>query len=210
MPKASPPRPATRVGVGHAGRIVSTLSNKSFPETVELWRRMCSVLADSSKSELHRDARQVIWGIEDEWGRRNKLVRDHDEYFNWPTTIASKGNGKLFVDAWDEIGMLKILGYQVGRHAGLPEVTRRLILSRVFSMRLPPVLTASKMDEWGFPTTSRRLQKMAESIASFTRNAVRRNDGSLDDAISEWEDDLGYLYNSFYIGKFHFAYPRTR
>jgi hypothetical protein len=62
------------------------------------------------------------------------------------------------------------------------------------------------MDEWGADRSARRLRKMAECIASFTKNAKRREDESYDDAIREWESDLQYLYDRYYIGKFHFDF----
>jgi len=205
MPAVRPPWPPERVGIGQAGRIVSALPNQPFPETVALWRRMCVVLADPLKEYLHQDAKRILWGIEDEWERRNRLLQSRDEYFRWPTTSAPRGDGSLTTGDWLEVGILRILGYQVGVHNGQPEPVRHVILSQVFSMRLPPMLPSYHMDEWGMPTTSRRLEKMANSIASFCRSADRRNDGSLDVAISEWKADLRYLYDRFYIGRFHFG-----
>jgi hypothetical protein len=70
---------------------------------------------------------------------------------------------------------------------------------------LPP----EHMREWGKPSSATRLKKIAENIASFVRNAKRRNDGRLDDAIKDWESDFNFLYRKYYVGEFHFAYPTT-
>ena len=66
------------------------------------------------------------------------------------------------------------------------------------------------MNEWGMPYSPKRLQKMANSIASFARNAKRRHDTKMDNAISEWETDLRFLYEKFYVGRFGFGWPSTR
>jgi len=202
MPKAS------RVGVGTAWAIVSALPRMSFHESTLLWQRNCAVLADPAKAHLHSDARRVLWGIQDEWERRSRLPDRGEGYFLWPTTDAAGGDGRLTTGDWIELGMLRILGYQVGHVNGKPPAVRQMILAEVFGMRLPPVLPARHMDEWGLPTTARRLQKMAESIAAFARNARRRNDDRLGDAIADWKADLEYLHMRYYVGHFRFAYPR--
>ena len=50
---------------------------------------------------------------------------------------------------------------------------------------------------------------MAESIAAFARNAKRRRQINLNDAIGEWEADLEFLYEEYYVGHFHFAWPAS-
>lgn len=67
-------------------------------------------------------------------------------------------------------GVLSYVGYRVGRN-GLSEGVRLQILNCVFHNTLPRVESPEYMEEWGTPETSERLQKLAESIAAFTRNA---------------------------------------
>jgi hypothetical protein len=59
------------------------------------------------------------------------------------------------------------------------------------------------------PSTARRLQKLANTLASLARNAKRRRTASLDRAIHEWEQDLGFLYEKYYVGLFGFGWPAT-
>lgn len=52
-----------------------------------------------------------------------------------------------------------------------------------------------------------RLKKMAESIAAFARNAKRKRTSVLDDAVVDWEADLRFLFETYYVGKFRFEWP---
>lgn len=50
------------------------------------------------------------------------------------------------------------------------------------------------MEEWGKNQSPARLEKMANSIAAFARNFLRRrNQKNYDTAIREWIDDLAWL-----------------
>jgi hypothetical protein len=62
------------------------------------------------------------------------------------------------------------------------------------------------MDEWGENNSSMRLQKLANTIASLTKNAKRRKSPPAQ-AISDWESDLDWLKDSFYNGRFSFHWP---
>jgi hypothetical protein len=48
---------------------------------------------------------------------------------------------------------------------------------------------------------------MADTIASLVRNAKRRSHGAQTRMQLEWEDDLNYLYRSYYLGLFSFGWP---
>jgi hypothetical protein len=81
--------------------------------------------------------------------------------------------------------------------------------TQIFVSHLPPVFPADYLQGWGQPGSALRLQKMAESIAAFARNAKRNESVDLADAITDWEDDLQYLYETYYVGHFHFAWPTS-
>jgi hypothetical protein len=100
--------------------------------------------------------------------------------------------------------------YRVGRTNGLEPAVRKLLLAGIFVGPLPPVFPPNYMAQWSVPKSARRLQKMAETLAAFVRNAKRRHDDRLDDAISEWEHDLQFLYERYYLGHFHFSWPTTK
>ncbi|MCF1464047.1 hypothetical protein FS827_22340 [Agrobacterium vitis] len=146
--------------------------------------------------------------VRQEFIRRGFFSED-DEVgeFRWPTTVASGGNGTLVLQELPAIGPLKALGYAVGKGSPGP-AQRHQLLTKAFLQDLPEV---EGVKEWGANDSSRRLQKMAESIAAFVRNAKRRRKTSWDDAIVRWENDLEYLRVKHYVGRFDgaWAFPTT-
>lgn len=130
-------------------------------------------------------------------------------YFAWPSTHAAEGNGQLSSDHFlTKQGLLSTLGYQVGTN-GLPPDHRRAILDAAFQQPLPALSNAAYLAEWGAPKSAQRLQKLAESIAAFARNAKRRNSANLHKSIRDWEADLAYLKRRYYDGRFSFPWPAT-
>lgn len=103
--------------------------------------------------------------------------------------------------------MLAYLGYHVGLSSTLNAQQRKRLLDRVFAMRLPPLNGVAYMRQWGTPDTATRLKKIAESLASFVRNAKRRKNPSLSEAIRHWEEDLSGLRLAHYVGRFDFVWP---
>jgi hypothetical protein len=138
-----------------------------------------------------------------------RLAHLQRRQFTWPTTIANVGAqdfpGNIFKH---EEGMLRHYGYKVGIQ-GLDESERLKILDSIFLYPLIPMDDSEYVNEWGEPNTARRLQKLAESIAAFTRNAKRRNESSFSKAIQDWEADLAYLKKAYYDNCFSFTWPRT-
>lgn len=105
-------------------------------------------------------------------------------------------------------GLLSHYGYKVGIN-GLSARERWEILDRVF---LNPLLTMDNtayLNEWGEPNSEKRLKKLANSIAAFTRNAKRRKRGNFGQAIADWEADLAYLKRTYYNNRFLFHYPHS-
>jgi hypothetical protein len=138
-----------------------------------------------------------------------RLMQLQGSQFMWPTTTATRGSKNLSSDVFKrEEGLLRQCGYKVGI-SGLPESQRRQILDSIFLHSLSFTDDTAYLSEWGEPNTDRRLKKLAESIASFTRNAKRRNKDSFSKAIQDWEADLAYLKRTYYDGRFYFQWPRT-
>jgi len=143
---------------------------------------------------------------------RTKLLERLSELINqgfaWPTTDAEPSNNDspVFIDA-PTTGLLRYLGYRVGS-AGLSPEDRCDLLDAVYTNRLPQLNSVEYINEWGEPLTAQRLKKMAESIAAFVRNTKRRQNPPKQ-AISDWEDDLKYLYTKFYVGTYDFFWPNT-
>lgn len=188
--------------------IVDKIPGMKIRDTVELWRNAIRILENPKQRSKHVEAKLVIKVIEAEWERRRRHPNP-DEMFSWPSTKADIGSGNLDTEGWQQEGVLKFMGYKVGNTDGeLPNIRER-ILSHVFTGPLPPIFPKRYLDEWGNPSTARRLQKMAEAIASFTRSAKRRHDARMQAAIKDGEKDLEYLYYEYYVSKFHFAWPES-
>jgi hypothetical protein len=102
------------------------------------------------------------------------------------------------------------MGYHVGHH-GAPTGERRKILATVFATpknRLPHM---PHWEAWGEASSSRRLQKIANCLASFCRNLNANEPRHGRQAIQDWESDLEWLYDTYYRhGAFHFAWPSPR
>jgi hypothetical protein len=164
------------------------------------------MMSDPRYKHLKSAIRRVLDCISSEWKRR-QLITPPDEYFKWPTTEAEGGNGALFGSLWPAVGLLRFMGYVVGCTHGKPTELRHAILAEIFRCHLPPVESPAYMLEWCEPTSAARLKKIAETIAALTRNAKRRHDGLMSEAIRDWERDLLFLYQKYYLGHFHFGWP---
>lgn len=146
--------------------------------------------------------------VMEECVRRGYVTYDGESgEFRWPTTDAPGGDGSLVLKELPKIGPLKALGYEVGKDARGPAQRHRL-LTKAFLEDLPQV---QDVGEWGANNSSQRLRKIADSIATFARNAKRRGSTSWGDAILRWENDLEYLRVNHYLGRFDgvWAFPST-
>jgi hypothetical protein len=191
-----------------ADPIIARLPQMTPAETQRTWLNALRVLNDDrTDDEAHREAERVVGAIEEVWHCRSSDQLP-DGWFRWPDTHAPEGNGSLTGEDWIALGPLKFLSYTVGRDGEVRGV-RRAILRRAFEGILPPVFPANYLSLWGAPGSPRRLSKMAESIASFTRSKKRQDADKFAQAIHDWEDDLRHLYDTYYVGRFGFAWPRV-
>jgi hypothetical protein len=89
------------------------------------------------------------------------------------------------------------MGYAVGSKDGISDHGRRCeLLDFIFlSSKLPFVHSYEHMLEWGAASSSTRLKKMANSMATFGRN-MRRNGYFA--ALERYDKDLAYLKDRYY------------
>lgn len=132
---------------------------------------------------------------------------ERDSYFEWPTTYAPKGDGTLDTSDWPENGLFSHVGYHVGNDGEHPDA-RRYILDCIFHNELPKVKSVEYMSEFGIPESSKRLQKMANHLAAMARNYKHNEHADYSQAIEDYESDLEYLYDKYYVGVFHFDWPQ--
>lgn len=210
--------PEISIAQKNAETILLRIPDMDFSKLLVLWHNCLTAKAQKkapTKRELKKvttkrhQARIILNAIDNEWDRRIQLDPEDGEYFKWPTTDAFDGDGSVQANGWLKEGMLQILGYKVGRTAGVNTEARHQILHQVFSGSLPPAFPRSYVQQWSVPNSAARLKKMAETIAAFVRNAKRRHDQKMVIAIEEWEEDLKFLYDNFYVGKFRFGWPSS-
>jgi hypothetical protein len=136
--------------------------------------------------------------------------------FEWPSTnirLTESESTTVAFTSMDspETGLLRLMGYQVG-YTGLDEKQRRRILDRVLSMELRPASSRDRyyLDQWGRPSSAKRLHKMANCLAAFaaSKKRIRNKDYSV--AIEEWESDLAYLKKAYSSLRSDFAWPSTK
>lgn len=116
----------------------------------------------------------------------------------FPTTeVPDTSDGNEIKRIFPQIGLLKHMDYRVGAN-GLPANKRRAILRDILEReRLPVVVSAEYMREWGTANSVQRLLKIANSIATFCRNAKRKSRPP-ESAIAAWDADLNWLRTNFY------------
>lgn len=125
------------------------------------------------------------------------------DYFYWPSTDATPGNGRIDPPDWRETGPLRRFGYVVGVVKGKPLSMRQAILIRFFELKVVPNLASpDEVHKWGDACSAARLKSMAYSIATFCRNAKLRRRALMKRAIENWEDDLAWLKKKYYDGCF--------
>ena len=126
--------------------------------------------------------------------------QEFEEYFDWPSTAVEPtwyGLSDLDSSEWPKTGVLKRMGYAVGSKDGIRDHGRRCeLLDFIFlSSKLPFVHSYEHMLEWGAASSSTRLKKMANSMATFGRN-MRRNEYTT--ALERYDKDLAYLKYRYY------------
>lgn len=207
LPAAKPVKRANVLDAEAA--IINGIKGMEHEKLHGLWIQNVLRLGDPAQAFKHGAAKRIVEAIEKEWKRRLPRIRKHPEYFTWPSTEADGGGGSFEIGKAPTEGMLGYLEYRVGRTNGLPEGARRAILDRVVTGTLPIYWSLDYYEQWSEPGSAARLQKLAETIAAFARNAKRRRRSTLADAIAEWESDLAYLKKKHYLPRFGFGWPST-
>ena len=122
-----------------------------------------------------------------------------EKLFSWPSTVISASHAGLPESKWPKVGIFQSVGYRVGEKR-LYRNQRLKLLQWVFEQELPLVEDQAYMAEWGNPAEPKRLEKMAKTIAAFIRSAKRRQSANMRQAIADWEADLAWLKQHYYVG----------
>ena len=187
-------------------RLIEALPRQSMGNLRQQWINLQAMIAKVGRQKGLKRFEAALFA---EWERRHNLAVSDPDHFDWPSTEAGKSDGSMPFENWHSEGMLAFLGYRVGTTQGVGDQIRRQILNAAFATVLPPVNDRHYLREWAGPATAPRLRRLANEIARFARNAKRKRSANMEIAIADWEDDLGYLYRQFYVGKFGFGWPTT-
>lgn len=205
-PTAKPEAPKLVIRVDP---LIEALPQRTMQQLQGQWINCLRLLEDSNKGK-RQAARKFRDAILSEWERRCKLALSDPDYFDWPSTQAGPGDRSQRFDTWNQEGVLKYMGYEVGQTKGLADPSRREILDAVFGAVLPPVNSPDYIKKWGLPGTASRLERLANELARFARNGKRNRSADYSAAVADWESDLKHLRRKYYIGKFHFDWPSIR
>lgn len=168
-------------------------------------RVLCRIDELKSIDKEQQDGRAIQLRLQAVERLRNQA--ENTGFFEWPTTFAPIGAGKLNASGWPKDGLFSYVGYHAGNDGEHPDV-RRYILDCVFHNELPSVNSDEYMSEFGIPKSSQRLRKMANHLAATARNYKRNEHADYSQAIAGRESDLEYLYDKYYVGVFHFDWPQ--
>lgn len=189
-------------------RALQNIKSVEALKLIALWENAHRILTDDGKKAQHGEILAAISAIEAEWTRRNNSG-EPEQYFDWPTTDARRGSGELVISDTQRDGLLSKLNYHVGISQGQPEVYRRRTLTMIFEKPLTLDMPLFELAQWGPEESAKRLKKIAYSIATFVKNAKGRNPEALEVAIKQWEADLRFLHDFYYVGRFDFPWPST-
>lgn len=193
--------------VARIAKFTVSLGKRSDRELRQIWLNLLDKLSSVKSADAELSEIQSALSIE--WGKRTQYAVEAEGSFAWPSTDAFHGDGSLTSQKWPVEGMLAYMGYHAGITNGLKSQQRKKILGVVFASNLPPLNGRDYMKAWGEPSSPLRLNKLADVLASLCRNAKRKQTGNMGIAICDWEDDLKYLFNQYYVAKFGFGWPST-
>lgn len=192
-------------------RLMETMSKRTLMELQQMQQNAFYVLAGlGSPKQKIGTAKKILQAIDGEIAKRYSDTLSGDDYFVWPSIDTGDNLGGELRVKWLAEGLFSFYGYHVGVTNGESQAVRRVILQQIFSRVVPHVFPLYYLQQLGQPLSAQRLKKMAESLAQFVKNAKRRNVDYMDCSIREWEEDLAYLYEKYYVEKFHFGWPGTK
>ena len=144
------------------------------PEKLGVMFANCYTAFRNPASSFHADARSRLRLILREWKNRSYYL---------PT-----GTDRDRPDP----GLLKCIGYSVGRN-GPSEIVRRNLVDYLMTYdHLPPVKDNSYMLEWGKSRTAKRFYKLERVLKAFK---IQHEEDKIppEKAIREWNRDLTYV-----------------
>lgn len=121
----------------------------------------------------------------------------------WPWPVIKQmpeGDGGHFTGGFRNFSALKMFGYTVGKTKGWAKPEREGFLSDFMEQTLPPIVAQTFADDYGDPMSVERLRKIANLIAGVASNFIRNDADRYAAAIADWESDLAFLKQKYYLG----------
>ena len=129
--------------------------------------------------------------------------------FEWPVIMDEEDYGEpvYLRGSYERVkeSPLYRMGYQVGETNGLSKPKRKSLLKSAYQEKIPDVKDDDYMEEWGRPSQSKRLWRIAHHIAWLIRS--RKSIPSMRYAVRDWQDDLDWLREEFYTNRMKFNWP---
>lgn len=162
-------------------------------------------------NEVHQIEMQLTVLIKGPSRTRKPDDSNVDAVVEWPHEAMAPQAVALAGDQFTySKGLLSYMGYRVGKDATLTPERRHRILDYVIGGALPQVNDRQYMRTWGRPRSAARLRKLANVLATFARNARRKQGKNYSQAIAEWEADLAYLKKRHYSRRSRdWKWPKT-
>ena len=191
-----------------AERQIRDLPARTDFQLIGIWENLVREVAGRTDAETPRALLEMRAALESEW-RARAGNRAEGDWFRWPNANVVYSDGSLGPTGWPHEGVLAAVGYHVGIEYGRSEAERRWLLDHVFARTLPPIHSAAYLASWGLPASTDRLRKLAQAISTFARNAKHKQMSTLHLACEQWEADLAYLRERYYVGHFRFGWPQV-
>ena len=168
------------------------------------------VLTADELQDLHGYLESVLEQISERLEDDDEEEEEEEDRPDWPWPMTRPYDcGPQATDQFGELvphSPLALMGYHVkkGRKERTSE-ERKLFLSSFFLHELPEWLDEHYeeedyiVEEYGEPSSSDRLKRMANLLASNCRRSSARADAAnYESAISRWRDDLTHLKTTYY------------
>ena len=126
-----------------------------------------------SEGRMMKESANVLVAIQKEWAKRLELAKQNEYKADTP-----------------DDGMLKALGYKVGKDRA-PRKVRHQLLNFIITGQLPFVGSPAYVFEWGEPSTKERYRKLHRVISSLAFAGSHLT--SMEIAVGDWQEDLEWL-----------------
>ena len=153
------------------------LANKKYSELMILLNNIVNILeSDRQPIERINKAKETKKKV------FNELQKRVDNF--------KEGEKGLLMDAE---GVLSAFNYRVGDF-GISSQSKRLsLLKLIIESPIPPIKDLDYIEEWGQPSSPKRLSKLKNTLIGLASNRKKQNNPRWRKAIGHWEHDFSKI-----------------